>query len=110
MTRLIPFAALSFLFAVPTANAVVYCTGAGIPRGCVARPVAAATPGVGAPGVGVAPRVGAPGVGLGAPGVGVAPGAGAPGVGVLPGAGAGAPGPGVQAGNRGGPVDRAGRR
>lgn len=69
--------------------------------------------GVGAPGVGVAPRpgLGAPGVGV-APGVG-APGVGAPGVGVAPGVGAGAPGPGIRPGtpmNRGGPVDRAGRR
>ena len=48
--------------------AVVYCTGVGVPRGCVVRPtpvvvapVAAAavvTPGVGAPGVGV--RAGTP--------------------------------------------------
>ncbi len=64
--------------------------------------------GVGAPGVGVAPRTG-----LGAPGVRVAPGVGAPGVGVAPGVGAGARGPGVRPGtpmNRGGPVNRAGRR
>ena len=40
--------------------------------------------------------------GLGAPGVGVAPGVGAPGVGVTPGVGGPA--------NRGGPVNRAGRR
>ena len=49
-----------------TAEAVVYCKSAGVPKGCVARPAAAAaparatvraaTPGVGAPGVGVAPR------------------------------------------------------
>lgn len=83
------------------AEAVVYCTGRGVPAGCVARPVARpvarATPGVGAPGVGVAP-----GVGMGAPGVGVAPGvgAGAPGVGVLPGTPT----------NRGGPVNRVGRQ
>ena len=75
------------------AQAVVYCTAAGVPLGCVARParraaVRAATPGVGAPGLGVAP-----GVGVGAPGVGR-------------GAAVGARG-GV---NRGGPVNRAGRR
>jgi hypothetical protein len=51
-------------------------------------------------------------VDAGAPGVGVAPGvgAGAPGVGVAPGVGAGAPGPGVSPVNRGGPVNRVGRR
>lgn len=81
---------------------------------------------LGRPGVGIAPGVGAgapglgvaPGIGVGAPGVGVAPrlgapGVGAPGVGVAPGVGAGAPGPGIRPGtpaNRGGPVDRAGRR
>lgn len=80
------------------ASAEVYCTSVGVPKGCVVRP-GVATPGVGARGVGVAP-----GVGVGAPGVGVAPGAGvgAPGVGVAPGAGADV--------NRGGPVNRAGRR
>jgi hypothetical protein len=61
------------------------------------------TVGVGAPGVGAAPvpGVGAPGVGVTpAPGVGV----GAPGVGVTP-----APGLNTPA-NRGGPVNRVGRR
>jgi hypothetical protein len=50
-------------------------------------------------------------VGAGAPGVGVTPGVGvgAPGVGVAPGVGAGAPGVNTPA-NRGGPVNRAGRR
>lgn len=86
--------AATTLAALPVAaQAVVYCTAAGVPVGCVARParraaVRAATPGVGAPGVGVTP-----GVGVGAPGVGVAPAAGA---------GRGA--------NRGGPVNRAGAR
>jgi hypothetical protein len=41
------------------ANAVVYCKTVGVPKGCIARPVApvvrAVTPGVGAPGVGVRP-------------------------------------------------------
>lgn len=75
------------------ASAEVYCKTVGVPKGCVMRP------GVGAPGVGVVP-----GAGAGAPGVGVAPGAGvgAPGVGVAPGAGTDV--------NRGGPVNRAGRR
>ena len=56
--------ALCLAFAATPASAVVYCKTVGVPKGCVARPVAA--PGVGAPGEGVAPRVG-----LGAPGVGV---------------------------------------
>lgn len=59
------------------------------------------TVGVGAPGVGATP-----GVGVGAPGVGVTPGVGvgAPGVGVTPGVGVGTPA------NKGGPVNRVGRR
>jgi len=41
------------------AQAAPYCTGPGVPVGCVARPaVRAATPGAGAPGVGVTPGVG----------------------------------------------------
>ncbi len=56
--------------------------------------------------------VGTPGVGVGAPGPGVTPGVGvgAPGPGVTPGVGVGAPGPGAAPGNRGGPVNRVGRR
>ena len=51
-------------------------------------------------------------VGVGAPGPGVTPGVGvgAPGPGVTPGVGVGAPGPGAAPGNRGGPVNRVGRR
>ena len=66
MNRLfvISMLALSLGFAALPASAVVYCKTVGVPKGCVARPVAA--PGVGAPGMGVAP-----GVGVGAPGVGV---------------------------------------
>jgi hypothetical protein len=75
--------------------AEVYCTGPGVPVGCVVRPAAVVRPGVGAPGVG------APGVGV-APGVG----AGAPGAGVTRGPGVGADGD----INRGGPVNRGGRR
>ena len=78
-----------------SAQAQVYCNAIGLPKGCIVRPV----PDAGAPGVGVAP-----GVGAGAPGVGVAPRAGE---------GAGAPGAGVAPEgemNRGGPVNRAGRR
>jgi hypothetical protein len=41
------------------ANAVIYCTAVGVPKGCVARPAGAVrravTPGVGAPGVGIRP-------------------------------------------------------
>lgn len=55
-------------FMAPTqeANAVVYCSYIGYPKGCVARPgvvlrprpaVRAVTPGLGAPGVGVRPGV-----------------------------------------------------
>ena len=66
--------------------AVVYCKTVGVPKGCVVRPtpvVVVATPvvGVGAVGVGA--------VGVGAPGVGVRPGTPM---------------------NRGGPVNRVGRR
>lgn len=60
--------ALSLGITSMPASAVVYCKTVGVPKGCVARPAAVATPGVGAPGVGVTP-----GVGVGAPGVGVAP-------------------------------------
>ncbi|MDO9564769.1 MAG: hypothetical protein Q7J60_24380 [Bradyrhizobium sp.] len=63
-----------------SAEAAVVCQSAGVPQGCVARPAAA----VGAPG-----RVGVAGVGVGASGAGVR---------------AGTPM------NRGGPVNRAGRR
>jgi hypothetical protein len=116
MNRLIAFGLLSFTFAVPSANAVVYCKSVGVPKGCVARPVAA--PGVGAPGVGV----GAPGVGVVDPGINQPGAAGNVGV---PRAGVGAPGAGVVdpginqpgaagnvgvPGNRGGPVNRVGPR
>jgi hypothetical protein len=43
------------------ANAIVYCRTVGVPKGCIARPVApvarraVVTPGIGAPGVGVRP-------------------------------------------------------
>lgn len=92
--------ATSFVAAMP-AQAIVYCTHVGFPVGCAVRPgvVLAPAPLVAAPVV-VAPGVRAPG--LGAPGVGVAPGVGAPGVGVAPGVGGPA--------NRGGPVNRVGRR
>jgi len=102
MIRFLSLVALSSTLLASPASAVVYCKTVGVPKGCAARPAAAvATPGVGAPGGGVAP-----GVGVGAPGAGVAPhvGVGAPGVGV------GAPGVGAEPYNRGGPVDRPGRR
>jgi len=47
--------------AAERASAVVYCKTVGVPKGCVARPVApvarraVVTPGVGAPGVGIRP-------------------------------------------------------
>jgi hypothetical protein len=121
MLRSIMTLVLSSLFLVPTANAVVYCTAVGVPKGCVMRPAVA--PGVGAPGVGV----GAPGVGVVDPGinqpgargnVGVpaaavaTPGVGAPGVGVVdPGINQpGAAGNVGVPGNRGGPVNRVGVR
>ncbi len=80
--------------------AVVYCKTAGVPQGCVMRPTPVAAAAVVTPAVGVAR------VGVGAPGVGVA------GVGVR-GVGVGARGVGVRPGtpmNRGGPVNRVGRR
>ena len=83
-----------------SAGATVYCNADGTPQGCVWE----RNPGWGARGVGVAPGVG---VGVGAAGVGVAPGVGvgARGVGVEPGR------DGVDGEiNRGGPVNRAGRR
>lgn len=61
--------------------AVVYCKTVGVPKGCVARPAPVAAAAVATPGVA--------GVGVGAPGVGVR---------------AGTPM------NRGGPVNRVGRR
>ena len=59
---------ITMLVTTEVAQAVVYCTYIGYPKGCVARPgvvlrprpaVRAVTPGVGAPGVGV--RAGVPG-------------------------------------------------
>lgn len=61
--------------------AVVYCKTVGVPKGCVVRP--------GAPVVVAAPGVAVAGVGVGAPGVGVRLGTPM---------------------NRGGPVNRVGRR
>lgn len=96
MIRTIIGTSLGLLLVAGSAEAQVYCRAEGVPHGCVWAPR-----GAGAPGVGVVP-----GVGAGAPGVGVAPGvgAGAPGAGVAP----GHPGDGDV--NRGGPVNRAGRR
>lgn len=111
MIRSIACASLGLTLMASSAEATVYCNADGTPPGCVWDR--------GARGVGVVP-----GVGAGAPGVGVAPGAGvgAAGVGVTPGVGVGARGVGVEPGvgvgrdgvdgevNRGGPVNRAGRR
>ena len=68
--------------------AVVYCKTAGVPQGCVVRTTPVAAAAVVTPAVGVA-RVGVAGVGVGARGVGVRPGTPM---------------------NRGGPVNRVGRR
>lgn len=68
------------LWAGPASAAVIYCKTVGVPKGCVARP--------GVP-VAVVAAPGVAGVGVGAPGVGVR---------------AGTPM------NRGGPVNRVGRR
>jgi len=111
MNRFVGLALLSFACVAPSANAVVYCKSVGVPKGCVARPVAAPGVGVGAPGVGAvdpgisqpgaAGNVGVPRAGVGAPGAGaVDPGINQPGA-----AGnVGVPG------NRGGPVNRVGPR
>ena len=112
MTCFIRLVVLSFAVAASSANAVVYCKSVGVPKGCVARPVGVGAPGVGVvdPGInqpGAAGNVGAARVGVGAPGVGaVDPGINQPGA-----AGnVGAPGVVNTPANRGGPVDRAGRR
>ena len=97
MFRLIVAASLGVVLIASSAEATVYCNADGTPQGCVWEPN-----GVGARGVGVVPGVGA----------------GAAGVGVAPGVGVGARGVGVGVGrdgvdgdiNRGGPVNRAGRR
>ncbi len=96
----------SALLPATPGNAVVYCTGVGVPEGCVARPTAVVhctRPGYPAgcvpheeDGVGVRP-----GVGAGAAGAGVRPGVG------VGGAGAGV---GYAPENAGGPVNRAGVR
>ena len=81
MIRFLSLVVLGSSLLAGPANAVVYCKTVGVTKGCVARPVAKATPGEGAPGVGVAPSVGV-----------------------------GAPGPAVAPANRGGPVNRVGVR
>ena len=102
MFRLIAGASLGLALVASSAEARVYCNADGTPRGWVWEP----TQGWGARGVGVAP-----GVGAGAAGVGIAPGVGvgARGVGVEPGVGVGRDGFEGEM-NRGGPVNRAGRR
>ena len=83
LTTTIAVVALSFL--ASPASAVVYCKDVGVPKGCVERAPAGAEA--------ARARAVTPHVGVEEPRVGV-----------------GAPGAGVEAGNRGGPVDRAGRR
>jgi hypothetical protein len=80
-TALLTLASVAF-WAGPASAAVVYCKTVGVPKGCVVRPGAPVAV-VAVPGVAVA------GVGVGAPGVGVRPGTPM---------------------NRGGPVNRVGRR
>jgi hypothetical protein len=71
----------SLALGAASARAAVICKTVGVPKGCVVRPVAPVAAVVVEPGVA--------GVGVGAPGVGVRPGTPL---------------------NRGGPVDRVGRR
>jgi hypothetical protein len=86
-------AAMTLTLGSPAAQAaVVYCKYIGVPKGCVARAGV-----VLAPAPVVAPVVRAPVAGAA---VVATPGVGAPGVGVRPGTPA----------NRGGPVNRVGRR
>ncbi len=58
MIRFVSLVILGSSLLAGPASAVVYCKSVGVPKGCVARPAAVATPGVGAPGVGVRPGVG----------------------------------------------------
>ena len=98
-TILSVLAPMFLVLSAPTANAaVVYCKYVGVPKGCVARAgvVLRPAPVVVAPVV-VAPVVRAPVAGAA---VVATPGVGAPGVGVRPGTPM----------NRGGPVNRVGRR
>ena len=76
---------------IAPAEAVVYCKTVGVPKGCVVRPapVVVGAPVVGAPVARAAVATPYRGVGAGARGVGVRPGTPA---------------------NRGGPVNRVGRR
>ena len=97
LTTTIVVVALSFL--ASPASAVVYCKDVGVPRGCVERAPAGAEA---TRARAETERVGVDEhrVGVETPRVGVDEHRG----------GVGAPGAGVEAGNRGGPVDRAGRR
>ena len=82
LTVLSTLASIS-LGAATAEAAVVYCKTVGVPKGCVARPTPVVRAAV------VTPVVGVGAVGVGAPGVGVRPGTPM---------------------NRGGPVNRVGRR
>jgi hypothetical protein len=89
----------AFVLAPTAVDAVVYCKTVGVPKGCVAAPgVVRVAPVVAAPVVVPRAVVATPRVGVVAPRYGV--GVGARGVGVRPGTPA----------NRGGPVNRVGRR
>src|SRR3981081_3189517 len=107
MIRLSVAASLGVVLIASSAEATVYCNADGTPQGCVWEPN-----GVGARGVGVVRGVGAGAAGVGgAPGVGGGGGGGggARGVGAEPGVGVGRDGVDGDI-NRGGPVNRAGRR
>lgn len=51
----VPLALAAWGFGAAPASAVVYCKTVGVPKGCVARPVAPAARAVATPGVGVRP-------------------------------------------------------
>lgn len=95
------------------ADAVVYCQYVGVPKGCVVRPGVVLRPApVVAPRVVYCQYVGVPAGCVARPGVALRRAPAAVAVGVAT-PGVGAPGVGVRAGtpmNRGGPVNRVGRR
>lgn len=105
-------AAATLLAGGYSADAAVYCKYVGVPKGCVARPgvVLRPAPVVAAPAVVYCQYIGYPVGCVARPGVVLRPRPVAVGV-ATP--GVGAPGVGVRAGtpaNRGGPVNRVGRR
>jgi hypothetical protein len=101
IVRLSVLAGAILMASAYSADAAVYCKYVGVPKGCVAKPgvVLVAAP---APAVVYCRYIGVPAGCVARPGVVLvaAPGVGAPGVGVRAGVGV----------NRGGPVNRVGRR